>query len=46
MKKTIKNIGLDVHKNSISIGIADDLENAFSMVNQLSQMLREKYKII
>ncbi len=24
MKKTIKNIGLDVHKNSISIGIADD----------------------
>ena len=24
MEKTIKNIGLDVHKNSISIGIADD----------------------
>ena len=24
MKKIIKNIGLDVHKNSISIGIADD----------------------
>jgi len=24
MHKTIKNIGLDVHKNSISIGIADD----------------------
>ena len=24
MNKTIKNIGLDVHKNSISIGIADD----------------------
>ncbi|MFH0785927.1 MAG: IS110 family transposase, partial [Pseudomonadota bacterium] len=24
MKKTIKNIGLDVHKNSIAIGIADD----------------------
>jgi hypothetical protein len=24
MKKTIKNIGLDVHKNSISIAIADD----------------------
>lgn len=24
MKKTIKNLGLDVHKNSISIGIADD----------------------
>jgi len=24
MKKTIKNIGLDVHKNSISIGIADE----------------------
>ena len=24
MKKTIKNIGLDVHKNSVSIGIADD----------------------
>ena len=24
MKKTIKNIGLDVHKNSISIGIAHE----------------------
>ena len=24
MKKTIKNVGLDVHKNSISIGIAED----------------------
>ena len=24
MKKNIKNVGLDVHKNSISIGIADD----------------------
>ena len=24
MEKTIKNIGLDVHKNSISIGIADE----------------------
>jgi hypothetical protein len=24
MQKTIKNIGLDVHKNSISIGIADE----------------------
>ena len=24
MKKRIKNIGLDVHKNSISIGIAND----------------------
>jgi hypothetical protein len=24
MKKTIKNVGLDVHKNSISISIADD----------------------
>lgn len=24
MKRTIKNIGLDVHKNSIAIGIADD----------------------
>ena len=24
MNKTIKNIGLDVHKKSISIGIADD----------------------
>ena len=24
MKKTIKNIGLDIHKNSISIGITDD----------------------
>jgi hypothetical protein len=24
MKKRIKNIGLDVHKNSISVGIADD----------------------
>ena len=24
MKKTIKNIGLDVHRNSISNGIADD----------------------
>jgi len=24
MKQTIKNIGLDVHKNSISIGIADE----------------------
>jgi len=23
-KKTIKNVGLDVHKNSISISIADD----------------------
>ncbi len=27
MKKTIKNIGLDVHKNSISIGIADMVRN-------------------
>jgi hypothetical protein len=24
MKKTIKNVGLDVYKNSISISIADD----------------------
>jgi len=24
MQKTIKNIGLGVHKNSISIGIADE----------------------
>ena len=27
MKKSIKNVGLDVHKNSISIGIADDGRN-------------------
>jgi transposase len=49
MKKTIKNIGLDVHKNSISIGIADDgrdgdvryygkIEND---MNQLDKVIRK-----
>ncbi|MBW6520528.1 MAG: transposase, partial [Desulfoarculaceae bacterium] len=49
MEKTIKNIGLDVHKNSISIGIADDgrdgevrfygkIEND---MNQLDKVIRK-----
>ena len=49
MKRTIKNIGLDVHKNSISIGIADegrDVEVRYygkidNDMNQLDKVIRK-----
>ena len=49
MNKTIKNIGLDVHKNSISIGIAADGRNGEvryygkieNDMNQLDKVIRK-----
>ena len=49
MKKTLKNIGLDVHKNSISIEIADDGRDGEvrfygkidSNMNQLDKVIRK-----
>jgi hypothetical protein len=49
MPKTIKNIGLDVHKNSISIGIAEDGRDGGvrycgridNDINQLDKVIRK-----
>lgn len=36
MKKTIKYIGLDVHKKSISIGIADEGRDEHSSISKIA----------
>jgi transposase len=57
MKKTIKNIGLDVHKNSISIGIADDgrdgevrfygkIDNDMNQLNKVIRKLISKGAVL
>jgi len=57
MKKTIKNIGLDVHKNSISIGIADEgrdgevryygkIDNDMNQLNKVIRKLISKGAVL
>lgn len=57
MKKTIKNIGLDVHKNSISIAIADDgrdgevryygeIDNDMNQLNKVIRKLISKGAVL
>ena len=57
MGKMIKNVGLDVHKNSISIGIADDgrddegrfygkIDNDMNQLDQVIRILISKGAVI